>query len=685
MRQCIFSFLVISILLLGSCSQDQQNGIPPVFDESLQLSALEKDFDRINKKIEKAGIEDHILYEYFIDQQGIITRLVEAIKTDEEKPDSLLSHEIPLQKEECAQLINSLNTELELINKNQDFEKQGIETINVKDFGAKGDGISNDREAISEAFRKAKQMGNGVKVLFPEGTYSIHVSEDAEVSGNLELIGCKDIVLEGLGDALLLFKTYRTGLRMEDCHNVKVKNLTIDYDPLPFTQGVITKVDRKNDLVEIRIQDGFPLPNNDKFKKAGFLRGTMNHPETGQLYQKGDWRVKDLEELGNNIFRFGLLSNYGFERKGLAKDLEEGHIFVMHARGTPRGGPAIFLYGSSYVTFHQVNVWASPIHIAILFYSDALKFIDCKAMPKPGTQRLTCANADGFHCRSNRKGPYIKNCTFFRINDDDTNIFGKMFSLAKVKSDTEIIINSGAGRIENGKAITPIYKKGELIGLVNPNMGFTIDAYARVKDINYDEWHGSNFLTLILDRPVENLVSRDALGKGPFGSREYVKGNHRDIEHFVANLNTMGNGFVIKDNSFGDHRASSVKIQSTNGLIEGNTISHVKNYGFYFCALMNWLELYPPRNIMIRNNMVNNHTGFLSEILLPTGTDQVNIRPIRRLWFENNQFLNATNVGINLSNAEEIYFKNNVIESPEPFRFTNCKNIVKENNTIRKP
>lgn len=672
-------------MLLGACNQKEQNGIPPVFDENLNLSALEKDFIKVNKKIEKAGIEDHILYEYFTDQQGIISRLLDGIKEDEKKPDSLLSHEIPLQKEECAQLINSLKTELELINKNQGFIKQGIETINVKDFGAKGDGISNDREAISKALTKAKQMGNGVKVLFPEGTYSIQVDEKAQVSGHLELIGIKDIVLEGQGDALLIFKNYRTGLWLEDCHNVKVKNLSVDYDPLPFTQGVITNVDRENDRVEIRIQEGFPLPNTDKFIKAGFLRGTMNHPETGQLYQKGDWRVKELVELDTNKFSFGLLSNYGFERKGLAKEMKEGHIFVMHARGTPGGGPAIFLNGSSYVTFHQVNVWASPIHVAILFYSDALKFIDCKAMPKPGTQRLTCANADGFHCRSNRKGPYIKNCTLFRINDDDTNIFGKMFSLAKVKSPTEIIINSGADRIENGKASTPIYKKGELIGLVNPNQGFTIDAYARVKDISYDEWHGRNFLTIILDRPVENLVSRDSLGKGPFGSREYVKGKHRNIEHFVANLNTIGTGFVIKDNSFGDHRASSVKIQSTNGLIEGNNISHVKNYGFYFCALMNWLELYPPRNIMIRNNMVNNHTGFSSEILLPTGTDQVNIRPIRRLWFENNQFLNADTVGIRLSNAEDIYFINNVIEAPEPFRFTNCKNIVKENNTIRKP
>jgi len=343
MKQSIFSFLAISILLLGACNQNQQNGVPPVFDESLNLSALEKEFDKINKQIEKAGIEDHILYEYFTDQQGIITRLMDGIKADEEKPDSLLSHEIPLQKEECAQLINSLKIELQLINKNLAFEKQETETINVKDFGAKGDGIVNDREAIAEAFEKAKEMGNGTKILFPEGTYSIYVPENARVSGNLELIGLKDVIIEGQGEAVLLFKTYRTGLRIEDCHNLKFKNLQIDYDPLPFTQGVITKVDYEKDLVEIQIQEGFPLPNNDKFKKASFLRGTMNHPETGHLYQKGDWRVKNLEEVENITFRFGLLSNYGFERKGLAKDLKEGHIFVMHARGTPSGGPAIFL------------------------------------------------------------------------------------------------------------------------------------------------------------------------------------------------------------------------------------------------------------------------------------------------------------------------------------------------------
>ena len=676
---CVFIFL----LPLMGCIQKTSDTIPPVFVENLTVEKLEGDFERVKNRIQQQDTSKHLLAEYLEDQQEIVDRLIAAIKEDEADTDSLMAHEIPLQKEECAQLISSLNQEIELIRLNASFKKEGYHILNVKDYGAKGDGITNDRESIRKCFEKVSELGDAVKVIFPEGVYSMDMNETENPAGHLVLQSLNNLIIEGKGDVTLLMKTYRTGIRVEDCYNVQVKNITIDYDPLPFTQGYITNVDRINDRVNIDIMEGFPLPDNEKFKKAAFLRGTMNHPGTGRLFREGDWRVKDLTQTGDRTFNFGVLTNHGFEEQGLTASLKEGHIFVMHARATPNGGPAIYLYGSSYVTFHKVNVYASPIHIAILFYSDALKFIECNAMPKPGTKRLTCANADGFHCRSNRKGPYIKDCHFFRINDDDTNIFGKMFSLAKVVSPTRMILNASPGdNITGDKVSTPIYQQGELLGFVNPNQGLEIDAYARVKDTWLGEWHGKNWLMLELDRPVKGLVSRDSLGKKPFGSREYVNGKHSNIEHFVANLNTKGNGFVIKNNTFGDHRAASIKIQSTNGIIEGNRIEHVKGAGFFFCALMNWLELYPPRNIVIRGNYIDNHRGFTSTIALPTGERTANMRPMRRLIIEDNEFRNATDLGISLVNAENVIIRNNIIESNKPFIFENCKNIVQQNNKI---
>src|SRR5262245_1519407 len=43
--------------------------------------------------------------------------------------------------------------------------------INVKDFGAKGDGSANDSPAIDRAINAATAMSGGATVHFPAGTY----------------------------------------------------------------------------------------------------------------------------------------------------------------------------------------------------------------------------------------------------------------------------------------------------------------------------------------------------------------------------------------------------------------------------------------------------------------------------------------------------------------------------------
>ena len=51
-------------------------------------------------------------------------------------------------------------------------EERMNDCINVKEFGAKGDGISDDREAIQQAIDVAVNNGGG-DVIFPHGVYKI--------------------------------------------------------------------------------------------------------------------------------------------------------------------------------------------------------------------------------------------------------------------------------------------------------------------------------------------------------------------------------------------------------------------------------------------------------------------------------------------------------------------------------
>ncbi|MCM3041076.1 right-handed parallel beta-helix repeat-containing protein [Paenibacillus motobuensis] len=62
-------------------------------------------------------------------------------------------------------------------------------TINVKDAGAKGDGIANDTEAFLSALETVAEKPGGGKVLVPEGTYLIDLDEPLRVESHVQVIG----------------------------------------------------------------------------------------------------------------------------------------------------------------------------------------------------------------------------------------------------------------------------------------------------------------------------------------------------------------------------------------------------------------------------------------------------------------------------------------------------------------
>src|SRR6476661_1082054 len=95
--------------------------------------------------------------------------------------------------------------------------------VPVTDFGAKGDGIQDDRSAIMRAFRVASQQRNA-QVFLPRGTYRLE-----HVSGG-ELLGLEGIRgLRIFGDQALLRCATPAGttsvLKLTDCEDVSIDGL----------------------------------------------------------------------------------------------------------------------------------------------------------------------------------------------------------------------------------------------------------------------------------------------------------------------------------------------------------------------------------------------------------------------------------------------------------------------------
>ena len=47
-------------------------------------------------------------------------------------------------------------------------------SFNVKDFGAKGDGVADDTSAVQSAIHAATKSAGGGTVIFPKGTYLLN-------------------------------------------------------------------------------------------------------------------------------------------------------------------------------------------------------------------------------------------------------------------------------------------------------------------------------------------------------------------------------------------------------------------------------------------------------------------------------------------------------------------------------
>lgn len=133
-------------------------------------------------------------------------------------------------------------------------------TYNVKQFGAKGDGVSDDYYALLSVVKKINQDGGG-KMYFPPGTYYI----DQYHSGvgqkeNLTFLNCKGLKIYGKKATISVKgdyhrKTTRKSHRfsfsshasiipifIENCEDVKIKNIEIN--------GNVDKMTRDKVLAE---------------------------------------------------------------------------------------------------------------------------------------------------------------------------------------------------------------------------------------------------------------------------------------------------------------------------------------------------------------------------------------------------------------------------------------------------
>jgi len=518
--------------------------------------------------------------------------------------------------------------------------------LNVKSFGAVPNDGKDDREAVLAAIEKAKSMEGPVQIDFEPGVYDVQPISPEWTVGRKEAVlplqNCVNLVVDGHGAEILIHRQDISFVTARSSTNLIVRNFSIDYDPLPFSQGTVETVDAANLSFVMKLQPGFPAPDDPFFKTCGSWGMLKDPAHPGRL--KADcpdhFFYKEILSLGEGLFRVVL------RNQGVISNVESEDVFVINGRSVG----VVQYFGSENITFDHLTIFACPGSLFVGAQTSRLNVLNCKGLLKGN--RLIVSGADGVHCQSARIGPWVENCEFEGLSDDCLNIYGLPIYVLEQGSPTQLTVYARA----------PILV-GDRLAFFNPNTGTILQETIVVSYAGRSCMEGNDTIfprgTLVLSDPV------GPLDIAPPGTSVDMHG-WRIYDH-AYDLDSIGNHFVYRNNYMHDGRRYGLFIKASNGLIEDNMFEGLSHAGMAIKNNAGWPEGFRAQNLVIQRNRISEcgygNTDPCVEVFSRKLSGFLETPIQKNLYFLNNTFEAVTGPAMTLSGVSNLMAKGNTFTS----------------------
>lgn len=416
-----------------------------------------------------------------------------------------------------------------------------LKPINVKDFGAKGDGVTDDTAAINAAIGAAQRQGVGAVVALPSGRYKTAIGAEKSI----RITGADGLTFQGEVDTTIVSGDLDEPVfRIVDSKSVSVRKISIDHDPLGYTQGTITSVDIPNMTCEVSIDPGYPAPNDPTFK------GSQVHPfvfpEKNYYQLDRYWpNPSEMVKTGEHTWSWKLQGPPNIEnwpgKKFFIYSESRSHAFILsNLRDT---------------TLEDINYWGGGANAG--FYVNGLEgtttFRRFVIGVPPGSTRIySCAG--GGQVSGLRGKLLLDQCDFSKIDDDGIDILANYTRIIEQRDKRTLIV----------QAKNSDYRTGDRVELWDwQHKKMRSDAIITTATSN----PGGTFV-IALDRDV--VTERVGLGVGMNFSRESMTDG---IDRLI-NVATVGQETIIRDSKFQVFRAKCLNLKAANCTIERCTFSN---------------------------------------------------------------------------------------------------------------
>ena len=125
------------------------------------------------------------------------------------------------------------------------------------------------------------------RVTIPPGTYRVAPSRTrpgGHESPHLLIHGARNLEVAASG-VRVVCTTMEEAVIIDDCSDLVLQGLTVDYDPLPFTQGRIIAMAEDYAWMDVAVDAGYPVLQQSRMQ-------FIIDGKTG-IFKAGTWKIKD--------------------------------------------------------------------------------------------------------------------------------------------------------------------------------------------------------------------------------------------------------------------------------------------------------------------------------------------------------------------------------------------------------
>ena len=404
------------------------------------------------------------------------------------------------------------------------------------------------RRIVADAITDGKQ-----RVVIPPGIYCGSPAHGEKVHWTLN--HAHDLEIVAVGATMVCTKRTRA-IDFAGCRNVTLQGLTIDYDPLTFTQGRVIAAAADDSWVDIKLDRGYPcepwsridvVDPETRYRKKGmpFLWGTtaeMIESDVVRVKLKGIGKaacVGDLASLSTGNEESGICHGVTISNCGGEMVLRDLTIHCAPGMGIVEGG------GAGGTVLDGVRIVPGP--------------------PPAGASapRLLTTSWDGILHTNVGRGPRVEHCEIETCGDDSWSVQSQDIVVVQRAGKELILTPRGEMQLAPGDGLfrsldAPPYEITNVRAVEPAKLALDSDSARQLHEAKpWTFWKvsGRFFHATVTNEP--DLEPGDS----------------------VFCPQHQGNGFVFRNNRV--HSPGRILIKAGDGLVEGNTL--VMPHGLVIC------------------------------------------------------------------------------------------------------